>query len=73
MGTRALVMAASLLLPLPLAAQETSNENPAGKVVYDRWCAGCHGTDGRGEGPGALTMLPRPRDFTRALYQVRTT
>jgi len=73
MGNWALVLAAFLLLPLPLAAQETGNEDHAGKVVYDRWCAGCHGTDGRGEGPGALTMLPRPRDFTRALYQVRTT
>ena len=73
MGNRAMVLAAFLLLPLPLAAQETSSDDPTGKALYDRWCAGCHGTDGRGEGPGALTMLPRPRDFTRALYQVRTT
>lgn len=53
--------------PGPLSAQE------AGKEVYDRWCAGCHGVDGAGAGPGASIMLPRPRDFTRALYQVRTT
>ena len=45
----------------------------AGKAVYEKWCAGCHGTDGKGKGPGADRMLPRPRDFTRALYQVRTT
>ncbi|HCK90148.1 MAG TPA: hypothetical protein DHW54_03135 [Gemmatimonadetes bacterium] len=44
-----------------------------GQVVYDQWCAGCHGEDGAGEGPAANTMLPRPRDFTLALYQVRTT
>ena len=73
MGNRAMVLAVSLLLPLPLAAQEAIGGDTPGKEVYDRWCAGCHGTDGRGEGPGALTMLPRPRDFTRALYQVRTT
>ena len=73
MGNRAMVLAVSLLLPLPLAAQEAIGDDTPGKEVYDRWCAGCHGTDGRGEGPGALTMLPRPRDFTRALYQVRTT
>ena len=31
------------------------------------------GVDGAGEGPGAAYMLPRPRDFTQALYQIRTT
>lgn len=44
-----------------------------GKPVYDRWCAECHGVDGRGDGPAAAYMLPRPRDFTEALYQIRTT
>ncbi len=44
-----------------------------GQVTYDRWCAGCHGVDGTGDGPGAGYMLPRPRDFTQALYQIRTT
>lgn len=44
-----------------------------GKAVYDRWCAGCHGVDGAGEGSGAGTMMPRPRDFTQALYQIRST
>ena len=53
-----------------LGAQEGA---PPGKEAYDRWCAGCHGVDGAGAGPGAAVMLPRPRDFTRALYQVRTT
>lgn len=44
-----------------------------GKALYDRWCAGCHGLEGRGDGPGAGTMLPRPRDFQKALYKIRTT
>lgn len=72
-GGRWLVLAALALLPLPLRAQDANADGAAGKPVYDRWCAGCHGTEGRGDGPGAPTMLPRPRDFTRALYQVRTT
>lgn len=42
-------------------------------AVYERWCAGCHGQDGTGDGAGAGTMMPRPRDFTLALYQVRST
>jgi DMSO reductase family type II enzyme heme b subunit len=44
-----------------------------GKVTYDKWCSGCHGTEGKGDGPGAARMLPHPRDFTRGQYQIRTT
>ncbi|HUF13056.1 MAG TPA: c-type cytochrome [Longimicrobiales bacterium] len=64
-----LLMTAFLLGPTPSAAQQ---EHP-GEEVYARWCAGCHGVDGAGDGPSAAYMLPRPRDFTQALYQIRTT
>lgn len=47
--------------------------NAEGRRVYEKWCAGCHGEEGRGDGPAAGHLLPKPRDFTRALYQVRTT
>jgi mono/diheme cytochrome c family protein len=57
-------------LAMPAAAQQADHP---GKPVYDKWCAGCHGVDGRGQGEAATYMLPRPRDFTKALYQIRTT
>ena len=63
------LLAALLLAPAPLAAQDAQ----PGKGEYDRWCAGCHGEDGKGEGPGAATMMPRPRDFTTGRYQIRST
>lgn len=44
-----------------------------GKVVYDKWCLECHGETGAGDGAAAAFMLPRPRDFTGAVYQIRTT
>ncbi len=56
----------TLLAPMLLQAQD-------GKAVYDKWCAGCHGVDGKGTGPAASHMLPRPRDFTTGVYQIRTT
>ncbi|MBX6362263.1 MAG: c-type cytochrome [Gemmatimonadetes bacterium] len=65
-GTAALLVA---LAAAPAAGQQA----PAGKAIYEKWCAGCHGSDGKGDGPAASTMLPRPRDFTRALFKVRTT
>jgi len=57
------------LFPMDLGAQNVEE----GRVVYDRWCASCHGFEGDGRGPAAEYMLPRPRDFTRGLYQIRTT
>src|SRR3989442_2106510 len=56
----------SLVSRLP--AQDTTR----GKVVYVKWCAGCHGDDGAGDGPAAAYMLPRPRNFTGGLFKNRT-
>src|SRR5438552_2567979 len=53
----------------PFPPQDTTR----GKAVYVKWCAGCHGDKGAGDGPAASRMLPRPRDFTGAIYKVRTT
>jgi len=57
------------LLVVAMVTQDTT----AGKVVYQKWCAGCHGDDGKGDGDGARHMLPTPRDFTGAVYQIRST
>ncbi|MBI5446136.1 MAG: c-type cytochrome [Deltaproteobacteria bacterium] len=45
----------------------------AGKVVYDKWCATCHGPDGKGDGPAAPFLVPRPRNFSNGLFKIRTT
>ena len=50
-------------------AQDVAN----GQVIYERWCIECHGVEGAGDGPAADYMLPRPRDFVQARYQIRTT
>ena len=34
-----------------------------GQVVYETRCAPCHGTEGRGDGPAAAGIDPRPRNF----------
>jgi len=62
-------MTAALLLIALIATQDTSG----GKQVYTKWCAGCHGDNGAGDGLGARHMIPPPRDFTGAIYQIRST
>ncbi len=44
-----------------------------GKAIYDDKCAHCHGAQGEGDGAGAERLSPRPRDFTRGLYKIRST
>lgn len=36
-----------------------------GEVLYLRYCASCHGTSGRGDGPVAADLRERPTDLTR--------
>jgi len=38
-----------------------------------KWCSGCHGDAGAGDGYGSKAMLPHPRDFTKGVYKIRTT
>lgn len=44
-----------------------------GRRLYDAHCSQCHGAKGKGDGPAADLVYPRPRDFTLALFKVRTT
>ncbi len=41
------------------------NVNPAsGKDMFIAYCASCHGTDGRGDGPAAAALKERPTNLT---------
>ena len=45
----------------------------AGKAVYEKKCALCHGDKGDGKGAAADLLVPKPRDFTTGVYKIRTT
>ena len=66
-----------LLAVFPITADAQGKQAPAaseaGKVLYDDKCAHCHGIEGAGDGSAAENLLPRPRDFTRGLYKIRST
>ncbi|MFQ5851233.1 MAG: c-type cytochrome [Candidatus Binatia bacterium] len=52
---------------------ETSENLAKGKEIYMKRCSFCHGLKGTGDGPVADYLNPRPRDFTLAMYKLRTT
>ena len=54
-------------------AQNAPEASERGKEVYENSCAHCHGIEGRGDGSAAENLLPKPRDFTRGLYKIRST
>jgi len=45
----------------------------AGRPLYERYCAGCHGDDGDALGENAQWIDPKPRDFTMAVFKCRST
>lgn len=67
-----LVLLACQLFPALGAATNSSNP-PPGKTVYDLHCAACHGENGDGNGPAAVWLYPKPRNFSAGLYKIQST
>lgn len=44
-----------------------------GGELFQKHCSGCHGVEGRGNGPAAPFLSIRPRDFTVGKYKFRST
>jgi len=51
----------------------TDVDAKAGKALYVQECSACHGERGDGAGPAAGFLDPRPRDFTKRVFKLRTT
>jgi mono/diheme cytochrome c family protein len=39
------------------------------KKYFDTTCVVCHGKDGKGDGPGAAALNPKPRNYTDVKWQ----
>jgi mono/diheme cytochrome c family protein len=51
----------------------TARDARAGRPLFVRECAGCHGERGDGQGPAAAFLDPKPRNFLKKLFKLRTT
>ncbi len=60
----AAVLAALLLSPMTATAQDQPmKQNTAGSAVFSTYCASCHGTTARGDGPLASSMRRKPANL----------
>jgi len=53
--------------------KESGAEIEAGKAVYYRKCVWCHGPDGAGDGPSAIRLKIKPRNFNQGTFKFRHT
>ena len=49
-------------------AAQQKGDVAAGNVKYQQLCASCHGATGKGDGPAAKVLNPKPRNHTDAEY-----
>jgi mono/diheme cytochrome c family protein len=62
--SRRLCALALVLACMAGACVDKETQEVAGRDVYLRYCASCHGTDARGGGPVAATLKRPPSDLT---------
>lgn len=59
-----IVVAVTLPLRGPTAHADDNSVMAKARENYQSYCAKCHGEQGKGDGPGAAMLKPKPRDYT---------
>ena len=59
------VLTAVALFPALVLAQGNAEK---GKGLFAQYCVACHGPTGKGDGPAAAALTPKPTDFTNRAY-----
>lgn len=57
------------IVPLPATPELVAR----GAEVYARECVACHGLEGRGDGPAAYLLYPKPRNLITGEYRIVST
>ena len=60
-----ILLFAAVAIPFLAVAEETLRGNAEnGRVLYGQFCASCHGSNGRGDGPVGRVLNPPPANHT---------
>jgi mono/diheme cytochrome c family protein len=54
----------------PQVSDASSIKN--GSTLYRSYCTPCHGDKGKGDGPAAASLNPKPADHTSAMVQAES-
>jgi mono/diheme cytochrome c family protein len=58
---------------LPAGASELLRADPErGREIYEKYCLECHGDTGRGDGPRAPLLAPRPGNLVSAATSAKS-
>jgi cytochrome c553 len=57
----------------PQAKKAVATISPEAREAFNTRCASCHGTEGKGNGPAAAALNPKPRDYTDKNWQKSVT
>lgn len=60
----------------PAQQEEVVATSPAAdeaRQLFNTVCSTCHGADGKGNGAAAVSLNPKPRDYTDKAWQASTT
>jgi mono/diheme cytochrome c family protein len=65
MKSRLLISFGLLFILAPgLGLAQSKGDPKTGKAKYEANCVGCHGATGKGDGPAAAALNPKPQDHT---------
>ena len=70
MGLVAIVAGSQLAIASPKEADSPNAEQAKGKRIFTRYCAGCHGPEGKGD--GYLLLGPEPANLTRSATKTKS-
>jgi mono/diheme cytochrome c family protein len=68
-----LLASVTLLIIAAMVYAQDVGDVPQGKVVYEQYCALCHGEQGDGKGHYGEDTTPVPRDFRQGTFKWRST
>jgi mono/diheme cytochrome c family protein len=55
--------------PVPAPVAVAADPAIEARTLFKTRCAVCHGEDGKGDGPGAAALNPKPRNYSDAAWQ----